>query len=87
MQVTILFMIHRGKETITLHDDETQAWNQLLKLIDIDTRGSAASLSSLDADDDTERVAQYFAAGDGLYVIANDDASEIAAVIDDITGA
>ena len=80
MQVTVLVIVYRGRERITLHDDQNQASRALLAFVDehwtehdLDTGAPPAA---------EERIKRFFAGEGDLYVCGEADVTELSAHVE-----
>ena len=77
MQVWVLVIVYRGREHITLHDDEQRARQALIDFVD-ERRGTRSTDAQPGAAHSTEeRIKLFFADEDDLYVCGSADISEL----------
>lgn len=79
MRCSVLVILYRGEDHITIHDDEERAWAALVEFVgnrwDSSLEPAAASWPA-SAD---ERVKLFFAVPDASYILGNADVSELEA--------
>jgi hypothetical protein len=84
MQVTVLVIVYRGRERITLHDDRSQASRALLAFVDehwMEHDRNAGAPPSAD-----ERIKLFFAGDGDLYVCGDADVTELGAHVEAAIG-
>lgn len=82
MQVAVLVIIYRGKEHITLHENDAAAWTELLQFVDKRSAASSSAIGSHWLLPDEERLRRFFEAEGDSFILGNADLSEVEAHID-----
>lgn len=77
MQVVVLVILYRGEAHITLHDDETCAWSELLGFVDDRWDGDPASASRAKPASADDLVQAFFADEGDAYMIGTADLSDV----------
>lgn len=79
MRVSVLVILHRGKDHITIHDDDVRAWSELLQFVDSRWHTDLATADTPRPSSEDDRVKLFFAAPDTSYILGNADVSELEA--------
>lgn len=82
MQVAVLVIIYRGKEHITLHENDAAAWSELLRFVDERFAARSPHFGSHWLLPDDDRVKLFFQAEGDSFILGNADLSEVEAHID-----
>lgn len=79
MRVSVLVILHRGKDHITIHEDDDRAWSEILDFVDSWWSADPATAGTPRPISEDEQVLLFFAGPDASYILANADVSELEA--------
>ena len=79
MRVSVLAILHRGKDHITIHEDDAQAWAELVHFVDSWWSANPETADTPRPTSEDDRVRLFFAAPDASYILGNADVSELEA--------
>lgn len=82
MQVSILVVLYRGKEKITIHGDESAAWSELLRFVRARTPNDRGNCEKFPHLTDDEAVEQFFSANEDVYFLGIANLSELSELFD-----
>lgn len=77
MRVSVLVILYRGKDQITLHEDDVRAWSELLRFVDSRWSTHFETTGTPRPPSEDDRVKLFFAAPYASYILGNADVSEL----------
>ena len=79
MQVSVLVILYRGRERITVHDDSDKAWSELVNFVDAFWKNSDVAVLTSTPASEEQRVKLFFSETGASYILGHDDVSALAA--------
>lgn len=79
MRVSVLVILHRGRDHITIHEDDVRAWSELLQFVDSRWHTDLETAGTPRPNSEDDQVKLFFAAPDASYILGNADVSELEA--------
>lgn len=85
MQVSVLVILYRGKDCITIHENGDQAWSELVRFVDAFWKDHPEKFDTPRPPSGELRVELFFAEPDASYILGNADVSQLEARVLAIT--
>jgi len=82
MEVAVLVILYDATEYITVHENESLGWSELVQFVDSRWRAVFAFPNLPKSLSEEDRVSQFFAKASGTYVLGTADVSAIARRVD-----
>ena len=79
MQVSVLVILFRGRDRITIHDDGIKAWSELVQFVDASWSDSHSTAPICPPTAEEERVQLFFSETGASYILGEADISALAA--------
>lgn len=81
MRVSVLLIICRDEEHVTIHENDDLAWSELVRFVDTQWESSGETGIIVRSASEEDRVKRFFAAPEASYIIGNADVSALEAHI------
>ncbi|OHC42937.1 MAG: hypothetical protein A2092_19225, partial [Rhodobacteraceae bacterium GWE1_64_9] len=75
MQVSVLVILYRGRERITVHDDSDKAWSELVNFVDAFWKNSDVAVLTSTPASEEQRVKLFFSETGASYILGHAYAS------------
>ena len=75
MQVSVLVILYRGRERITVHDDSDKAWSELVNFVDAFWKNSDVAVLTSPPASEEQRVKLFFSETGASYILGHAYAS------------
>src|SRR5436309_2625640 len=77
MQVSVLVILYRGRERITVHDDSDKAWSELVNFVDAFWKNSDVAVLTSTPASEEQRVKLFFSETGASYILGHADVSAL----------